>query len=270
VSITIYTLTYNEAYILPYFIAHYRKNFPGCRIVIFDNDSTDDTRKIAQAAGCKVLRNDTNGKLDDASYLEIKNNCWKPGFAPPVILSVVERSGGGWQKLAATEHGSSSPFFQGEAGRGSWAIVCDCDELLDITAADLAEEEARGTTAIRGFGYNMVNVQSMPFHSIRHGVRAPSYDKLVCFDTRAITEINYGAGCHSENPEGRVQLSTVPYRLRHYKYINPDYMVQRHAIFASRLSENNKKHGWGCHYQYSEADIRAEFEAAKRKAKIIM
>lgn len=76
-NITIYTLTYNEAYMLPHFIAHYRRNFPDCRIVVYDNESTDNTRQIAETAGCEVRINATGGKLDDMRYLEIKNNCWK-------------------------------------------------------------------------------------------------------------------------------------------------------------------------------------------------
>ena len=62
---------------LPYFIRHYRKNFPDCRIIVYDNHSTDATVKIAEAADCEVIPYDTGNHLDDMKYLEIKNHCWQ-------------------------------------------------------------------------------------------------------------------------------------------------------------------------------------------------
>lgn len=248
-NITIYTLTYNEQYMLPHFIAHYRRNFPGCRIVVYDNESTDDTRRIAEDAGCEVRTNATGGKLDDMRYLEIKNNCWK------------------------SPEKSNSPWAAGRGEWNEWAIVCDVDEFLDINYAELEQEEAIGTTIISSIGYNMVNLRSLPFNSITHAVRAPSYDKLVCFDTRYIAEINYGAGCHNANPQGiRVQYSdaTDPYRLRHYKYMGVAYMVARFAQNAARMSENNLKKGYGGHYLASESEIKAEFETVCKQAKQII
>lgn len=84
---------------LPFFVAHYRRNFPNCKIVIYDNESTDDTVKIAQKLGCEVRVNATNGKLDDLRYIEIKNYCWK------------ETKG--------------------------WVMVVDVDELLHVAPKDL-------------------------------------------------------------------------------------------------------------------------------------
>ena len=244
-NITIYTLTYNEAFMLPHFIAHYRRNFPGCRIVVYDNESTDDTRRIAEAAGCEVRINATGGKLDDMRYLEIKNNCWKE---------------------LQQENAPSARW-------GTWAIVCDCDEFLDITASDLHEEETIGTTIITTQGYNMVNVQSLPFNSITHAVRASSYDKAICFNTLYISDINYNAGCHTANPQGiRVQYSdaSTPYRLRHYKYMGVAYMIARFAVNALRMSENNLQKGYGGHYLASESEIRAEFETVCKQVKRII
>ena len=35
--ITIYTITYNEEFIIPYFIKWYRDIFVDCKIIIYDN-----------------------------------------------------------------------------------------------------------------------------------------------------------------------------------------------------------------------------------------
>ena len=93
--ITIYTITYNEQFILPHFIKWYRDKFPDCRIVIYDNESTDNTVGIAYENNCEVVFYSTNNKLTDSKYLEIKNNCWKD---------------------ANTD----------------WVVVCDADEFLEV------------------------------------------------------------------------------------------------------------------------------------------
>lgn len=231
---TIYTITYNEAFMLPHFIAHYRKAFPDCTIVVYDNESTDDTVKIALAHGCQVIPYSTSGQLDDRTYLSIKNNCWK--------------------------------------GQKGWVIVCDCDELCDINAEDLAAELEKGTTIISFTGYNMVNLEdNLDFSNIKHGIRTHSYDKNYCFFVPKVVEIGYNMGCHTSNPIGEAVFSYQKYVCRHYKYVNPDYMVNRHNAFAKRMSDENLAKGYGGHYLNSEQDIRNEFQIARLKAlKIIL
>jgi len=228
-QMTVITITYNEAFILPHFIAHYRKNFPGCKIIVYDNFSTDNTVKIAQQNGCDVILYDTGGKLSDSTYLEIKNHVWK-----------------------ACE---------------GWVIVCDADELLDITSEDLYRESEAGTTIIKTEGYNMVNLwDNMDFEAIANGVRSASYDKSICFLAPLIHNINYGAGCHNCQPQGIVRHSIKSYRLRHYKYINIDYMIARHEEYGKRLSEENLQKGYGTHYLYSPEKIRNEFIMARKQS----
>ena len=230
---TIFTITYNEELMLPYFIEHYRLRFPNCKIVVYDNESTDDTVKIALKNDCEVITYKTNGKLDDITYLEIKNNCWK--------------------------------------NCKGWVIVCDCDELIDVADYILTLESNEGTTLIRFNAFNMVNMANdLKIDGIKHAIRSESYDKSYCFDTRFISEINYSAGCHSASPIGsKIAYSNSIYFAYHYKYINVDYMVNRHANFAKRLSEINIKKGYGGHYLQTETQIRNEFLNAQSKAKLI-
>lgn len=225
---TVITITYNEEFILPHFIKHYRTNFPNCRIIVYDNYSTDSTVEIAKANGCEVVMYDTGGKLSDAKYLEIKNNAWK--------------------------------------GIDGWVIVCDADEFLDINQGQIDNEDNKGNTVIRSEGFNMVNLSdNLDFDGIKNGVRSQSYDKWICFDTEFIKEINYGAGCHIANPKGWVNIS-VAYPLRHYKYINIDYMIARHKAYGERLSDENLKRGWGGHYLYSPEQITKEFNEARKNS----
>lgn len=231
---TIYTIAYNEEYMLPFFLRHYIACFHDCKIVVYDNESTDRTREIAEEAGCDVRTFQTGNKLSDKTYLEIKNHAWK------------ETKG--------------------------WVLVADIDEHIYIDRASLLEQERQGVTIIKGEGYNMIsdddNKMYQPFDIIK-GVRAPSYDKLYCFDARAISDINYFWGCHTANPIGRIKYNTQSFKCRHYKYLNLPYTIKRHAHYASRMSEHNKKLGLGFHYTYSPEIITKEFEDTRKQAYVI-
>lgn len=230
--ISILTIAYNEKVFLPHFIWHYRTLFPGCKILVFSNESDDGTDQIAIDAGCEVRIFKTNGKLCDRTYLEIKNKVWKE-FST------------------------------------DWVLVCDVDELLQITQKQLEEEDQAGTTIIRSEGYNMTSDDDEKLYDpvwIKKGVRSESYDKLYLFNKKYIQEINYLTGCHKAAPKGKIRYSKYAYQLRHYKYYNLPYMIERHAKFAKRLSEENIKRTWGSHYLYSADEITKEFNDARRKA----
>lgn len=230
----VFTITYNEELMLPHFINHYRTRFPACDIVVYDNMSTDDTVLIAKEMDCKVIPYDTNNKLSDTKYLEIKNNCWK-----------------------------------GEEG---WVIVADCDEFLDVWEEELEDEQA---VILVVEAYNMVNLaDNLDIENIHHGVRSKSYDKAYCFNAGRLKEINYGPGAHECNPiakdkERPSTIWTKKYKAYHYKYINLEYMIARHKIFAGRRSEENIAKGYGEHYAYPPEKIRLEFEEARKAAKVV-
>lgn len=225
----IFTLTFNEELFLPHFINHYRERFPNCDIVVYDNMSTDNTVEIAKEFDCEVIPYDTKNKLSDGKYLEIKNNCWRD-----------------------------------ESG---WVLVADCDELLDICENDLINETA---SIISVEAYNMVNLNdNLDIESIVNGVRSTSYDKAYCFNSDKIKEINYSHGCHDCRPIGVVKYSKKKYKAFHYKYINLEYMILRHGIFAKRLSDENILRGFGAHYNYSPERITNEFLDVRKQSKKI-
>lgn len=232
--ITIYTITYNEEFMLPHFVKWYRDRFKDCTIVVFDNESTDNTRQIATDLGCEVITYYTDNKLDDQMYLNIKNNCWKKSET-------------------------------------DWVIVCDCDEFLDITMDRIDEAnksiaESRTffgkITHIQSVGYNMCNVDNLTeLTEVRHGIRAQQYDKVLMFNKGYIQEINYGAGCHGCNIEmGYYSPNIISANLYHMHFMNEDLMVKKYQRNALRLSENNKINKWGYHYEQSEESIRGSYK----------
>lgn len=229
--ITVYTLAYNEEVFLQYMIDHYRKRFPGCHIIVNDNQSTDHTKEIALANNCEVVYFDTNNQIDDAKITNLKNNCWKQA-------------------------------------KTDWVLVCDVDELLNINEEQLKTESAVGTTIIRSEGWNMVNMKdNYDFVNIKHGCRVSQYDKSYLFKKSEIININYSVGAHHANPQGRNQTSQNIYKLYHYKCINPDYLVERFKWTAARMSQLNIKNGWGIYWlNQTEESIRAGFNGGRTGA----
>ncbi len=225
--ITVYTIAYNEEVMLPFFIKWYRERFPDCKIVIYDNESTDNTVKIALENNCEIISFNTNNKFEDAVNMYIKNTCWK---------------------VAST----------------SWVVVCDADELLSIDQNTLIEEDKKGTTIISTQGWNMVNKDELTdIEQIQFGFKHDHQSKKILFNKEKIKEMNYDPGAHNIRPIGDVKYSEKIYSLCHFKYLSEDYLVNRYKLLQSRLSETNKRYGWGVHYNTSEENIRQSYKNSK-------
>ncbi len=229
--ITVHCIAFNEEVFLQYMIDHYRSKFPGCNIVIHDNESTDSTVDIAKNNNCKIVPFMTNNRHDDASMTVLKNNCWKSSIT-------------------------------------DWILVCDPDELLDINEEQLKKEESLGVTIIKSEGWNMVNMEdNYDFANIKYGTRVPQYDKSYLFNKKYISDINYSAGCHGCTPIGSVKRSDTAYKLYHYHCINPDYLVARYQWTAKRLSQANIQNGMGTYNIKTEEEIRAAYEGGRSQAR---
>ena len=235
--ITVYTLTYNEQTLIQFMIDHYRTRFPGCHIVVFDNNSTDNTVEIAKANNCEVRGYPSNNQLDDGLHMRIKNTCWKDA-------------------------------------KTDWVLMCDLDEMLDINEEQLKQEEAAGTTIIKTEAYTMVNMtdDTTPeaLAAINHGFRDPGYDKSLLFNKKFVHEINYDPGAHRSSPLGHIVNSKTIYRIYHYQYVNLPAFVKKRMETKNRLSDNNRRHGWGVPQTLgTEQDKINDFETRRKTAPII-
>lgn len=233
-DITIYTLCYNEEIILPKFISHYRERFPNCKIVIYDNESTDSSMEIAKENDCEVRTYSTNNKINDLKYLEIKNNCWKDSET-------------------------------------DWNFVGDIDEFCQISLNDLEIENENNTSHIQFTNYDMINLSDNPedikIDELEFGFRNQNNDKILIFNKKFIKKINYSPGCHVAKPIGKLKKQIKRYDLFHYKYIGQNYLIERYKNFSSRLSSDNQKYGWGFHYKTNEEKIKKLFINKKTIAK---
>ena len=227
--VTVHLITYNEELMIEFFVNHYRKLFTKCVIKVYDNYSTDETVKIAERLGCEINYYDSNDKLSDSKFLEIKNNCWKNSET-------------------------------------DWVVVCDCDELISITEEELVKESNNGVTLFNFDAYNMVNTEdTLNLDKMTLGFRDSVWDKTLLFNKSKINEINYQPGCHICYPKGNVKYSDNIYKILHYKYLGVEYTVSRYKMFADRLSDENKRMGWSYHYAENEDKLRRLYSEINSK-----
>jgi glycosyltransferase involved in cell wall biosynthesis len=224
-----FILCWNEAETLHMTIKHYQKFCSS--IVIYDNHSTDNSREIARAMGCKVKTFGTPGVLSDQDYRDLKNNCWKK-------------------------------TWPGKDHR-DWVIVCDADEILDINPLTLTRAKLQGKTIIKTSGWDVFSylMPEESFMEIKTGILSENYSKSVMFDPAKISEINYRFGGHNASPKGIIQYTDEATTLFHYRNIGgPERLVKRHELYRARLSDHNKQLGLGCHYLYSDEQRIKEWE----------
>lgn len=115
-KVTIYSVCWNEEFILPYFFKHFKKRFPSAEFVVYDNMSYDNSREIIKANGGKIIDFDTAGEYREDILTSIRNTCWKSSDA-------------------------------------DWVIVCDMDEFVECDEEFLQTTSA---SVIKCEGYEMV------------------------------------------------------------------------------------------------------------------
>lgn len=215
-----FIMAWNEADTIELTIKHYQRFCD--RVTLLDNYSTDGTVAIAKAKGCEVIQFGEPGVLDDQEYLKIKNKCY-------------------W--------GSKAKFV----------IVCDADEIL--YHPDLRRlMETTQANAFNTLGWDVFS-NDMPendFLEIQTGMFQPNYCKKVIFSPKLI--INFQYGCHVAKPLRRPRADHQVLTLFHYRNIGGyDRLSKRHEQYRARMSDNNKRIGLGCHYQFPEEQRKREW-----------
>lgn len=211
-KIHLYTVCWNEEQLLPYFLRHYERFVD--RIIVYDNNSTDQSVEICQRHPKVELRNyKTNSLFDDLALLNIKNNCWKES-----------------------------------CGKADWVIVCDVDEFIfhsDIIGL-LQRAKEKEESLIVPIGYQMV-AKNFVFGSgqiydeIYYGVYTYLYSKPAILDPNFIAETHYHLGAHFAFPIGKGK--TGYYKdliLLHYKFLGLEYIKERYRRVRPRVSDTTQ------------------------------
>jgi Glycosyl transferase family 2 len=223
IIVHLYTLCWNEEKLLPFFLDYYTDFVD--RIIMFDNYSTDDSEKIIKSyKNTKIIKYDSDNKINDILYLKIKNNAWKKS-----------------------------------RGKADFVIVCDIDEFLysENLLQNLKQLKKSSYTLIKPFGFQMMS-ESFPEYSkgikltdlIKTGYPDNKWlSKSILFDPNSLIEINYFPGCHECAPIGKVNFNhSDSFKFLHYKYLGFEYQIQRLRDMGTRLSEINIEKGWGTYY----------------------
>lgn len=229
--ISVYSLCWNEEKLLPHYLNHYGKF--AHKITIFDNESTDNSVEIIKSfEGCKteVITYNTNNKINDFKYLEIKNNCWK-----------------------------SDP--------SEYVIVCDLDEFLyvDNIFEYLAENDIYDVHTPNG--YDMVSTVFPTYNTlitqqVIDGFFHTGLCKSILFKPNMLSNINYTPGAHTINPTGYnliIKSNDDQLKLLHYKRLSLDYMINRYELLKNRLSDLNVRLSAGSHYQKTKELVEEEY-----------
>ena len=240
-NITIYTITYNEEKMLPFFLDHYSKF--ASKIVIYDNESTDNTVKIAKehplVKGIYSVK--TGDSLDDSMYVKIKNSCWQ---------------------------GNTSDYV----------MLVDTDELIYHEDDIVKYLENNNHPVHRCNGYNMIS-ENFPkdgesiTNQIKQGVFDRFYCKPVIFNPNIIKKTDFELGIHNGrfyNETDIVNPTVSELKMLHYKNLGFKYREDRHKMFAKRMSDFNQRTGAGIHYTWDTKTQKDEFDdILARSAKII-
>lgn len=220
-KIEVHTLAHQQVELVPYVMRHYSG---WADVIAYSGYSTDGTEQLLAKLGARNVFLETHNEANDQIFMEMKNNCWK-------------------------------------GSKADWVIVTDFDELIHHRVSVIEHLKNSKYTIIRPVQYDMIG-DSFPTEDkqltelIKMGVRASC--KYSVFRPSEITEMNFGAGCHSAHPEGNLIIqdfeSTSPNHVSvtadslmmlHYRNLGMDYFLKRNAYTATRLSEINKKNDWG-------------------------
>ncbi len=229
-NITIYTIAYNEEKVLPFFLDHYSKF--ATRVIIYDNESTDNTVKIAKEHPLvkEVYSVKTGDSLDDSMYVKIKNSCWK---------------------------GDTSDYV----------MLVDTDELIYHEDGIVNYIKSNEHPVYRCDGYNMIS-ENFPkggesiTSQIKSGVFDRFYCKPVIFNPNIIKKTDFELGIHNGRFYGETS-ELIPneseLKMLHYKNLGFKYREDRHKMFSKRMSEFNQRTGAGIHYTWDTKTQKEEF-----------
>jgi glycosyltransferase involved in cell wall biosynthesis len=247
-KITVYTVCFNEELMLPHFLNHYSSIAD--RIVLYDNQSTDQSMSLARAyPNTEIHSFDTGGRFSELTLTSIRENCWKND-------------------------------------RADYVIVCDVDEFLFCDNVSLPEFlSARSDYSVfQPLGFEMVADQfpsdyARSIHDqVQVGVYSRGYSKMVLFDPKRIAAMNFSPGSHYAQPTGtHVNIYRADRRLGksagydlkllHYKNLGFDYRESRHKCLAERLpADALRRRDYGFHYALGKEEQLAQFRKLRRRA----
>jgi hypothetical protein len=230
----LYTCLWNEAKLLPFFLAHYG---PVCRRIVALDDGSDDGTLDILAAHPKV----------EVRRMRVERDSW-------VLAST------GWWNEAWKESKDAD-----------WVGMVATDEIVtgDLTAA-LARHKAAGVTVLRPRGFDMVSEQCDPAAATR-GVFSKLYCKPCLFRPDRIKKVTLSEGNHEGQFKGEVVFSEPDdLVLRHYRYLGREETWARYQALDAKRRGGDKVRGFGVQYSLSRAEFNAMFDRLLERATTVI
>ena len=237
-DIHVFLLCYNESVLLPHTIKHYKKYLPSCKITIYDNESTDNSVEIAQNLGCTIVSWNSSNIQDETIQIQLRNKIWK----------------------------------QVQTG---WIIIADMDEFICVTEQDLKTEQDNDTTILNIKGYEMIgesnslNLDDIDLQEIKKYVDNYHESKHLCFLRQEITDMNYGPGSHTCNPQGTIIYSQHIYINKHMSYLGLPFIINKTIERYKRTEKMRNEKGYGRHYTSNVAEIEKRYTDILNSCKFI-
>lgn len=239
-NIHVYTTTWNEEVIIPFFLKYY-SSFCS-KIVVHDNFSTDRTVEIVKSyPNTEIISFDTQHYYDELALTEIKNTVYKKS-----------------------------------RNEADWVFVVDADEFIyhpDLINL-LTEYKKQGINYPSVKGYEMLpnsvltNNDRLPF-DYPYGVAMNFLDKKIVLDPTL--DAKFGIGRHfNEIPVNGTLSPTPELKLLHYKMLNLDYLIDRYKTVGQRRSQQAKDNNWSFHWVQPVEEITKNYNnLLNEKIKVI-
>lgn len=203
-TIHVYSIMWNEEFMLPYFLRHY--NLFADRIFIINDHSSDKTLEIAKKnKKVTILPFNYNRGLHEDDF----NDCFE------------------------------KTYKKYSRGRADWVMCVDADEFVynqDIIG-NLKRQRGRGVRIIRTTGFIMVS-KKLPrgngqiYEICREGVRYRGWDKPVVFDPALNVAFEHGR--HNIKPLPGTKPVKGKLALLHYRYLSRSYFLKRSLATFTR------------------------------------
>jgi len=193
-TIEIHTVVKNGGEYVPLFLQHYQQAFPECSIFIYDNGSTDDTKKLCMKAGCTIK---PFQHYSEAILQQHKNTVW-------------------------------------QTSKADWVIICDIDELVQVNQADIdALPEDVNILTFEGWQIFSRTGKKAPLGDLTYGVRAIEFDKYAMFKP-GYKRVVYNIGAHTATTNGKKSKQIFKLLHYNTKYLSPPFKNQYFPIMAKR------------------------------------
>ena len=239
-KIDLYTRCWNDADQLGFFFQHYDPIVQ--RYVVYDDGSTDGSLDILKAHPSVDLRPmpayaDQDSRVISSRLLQ--EHCWKESY-----------------------------------GAADWVIVTDIDEHLyhPNLLKYLTKMKRQGVTLIPALGFSMI-AEAMPAagsllsKAITTGAPSRLDSKVNLFCPTAIESIGFGVGRHKIDPVGTLIRPAIDeLLLLHYKYIDFNRVMNRHAQYLTRQRKTDLERGWGIQYSWDEQALKNEWASLLAKS----